>query len=192
MSDLKLSCQCEKMQGMVANIKPGKGTRLMCYCADCQAFSQYLQSNGALLDEYGGTQVLQLAPSMVRIEQGKEYLSCVRLTKKGLYRWYSTCCHTPIANTVSRKIPFVGLHRAFIDSQQDIDTAIGKVVGSVGIEDAKPGLPNAKALAQRQGKIKFKMVLKLLIWKLLGKGRTNPFYSEDGKAVVKPLILNNI
>lgn len=191
MSDLKLSCQCEKVQGVVPNIKPGKGTRLMCYCADCQAFAQYLQPDGALLDEYGGTQVLQLAPSMLSIEQGQEFLSCLRLSKKGLYRWYSTCCNTPIANTVSRKIPFVGLHRAFIDNKQDIDTSIGKVVGSVGIDDAKPGLPNVEVLAQQQGKIKFKIILKLLTWKLLGKGRTNPFYSVDGKAVVKPLILNN-
>jgi len=191
MSDLKLSCKCEKMQGIVVDIKPGKGTRLMCYCADCQAFAQYLQPDGALLDEYGGTQVLQLAPSMLSIEQGKEYLSCLRLTKKGLYRWYSTCCNTPIANTVSRKIPFIGLHRAFIDNKQDIDAAIGKVVGSVGISDAKAGLPNAEVLAQQQGKIKFKIVLTLLTWKLLGKGRTQPFYSDDGKAVVKPLIPNN-
>ena len=175
MSDLKLSCKCEKIQGVVADIKPGKGARLICYCADCQAFAQYLQSNGALLDEYGGTQELLLAPSMVRIEQGEEYLSCLRLTKKGLYRWYSTCCNTPIANTVSRKIPFVGLHRAFIDSQQDIDTAIGKVVGSVGISDAKPGLPNAEVLAQQQGKVKFKIVLKLVIWKTVRKGTYSAF-----------------
>jgi len=190
MHDLKLSCQCQKVQAVIPNIKPGTGTRLICYCADCQAFAQYLQPEGTLLNEFGGTEVLQLAPSMLRFEQGQSQLRCMRLTKKGLYRWYSACCNTPIANTVSRKIPFVGLQRAFIDNAQDVELAIGPVLGSVGIDDAKPGLPNAAVMAAQKGKIKLKVILKLLQWKLLGKGRINPFYQKDGKAVIKPLLLS--
>ncbi len=34
----------------------------------------------------------------------------MRLTPKGLLRWYAACCQTPIGNTaITREIPFVGL-----------------------------------------------------------------------------------
>lgn len=41
--------------------------------------------------------------------QAAENLACLRLTDKGLLRWYSTCCQTPIGNTSANwKISFVG------------------------------------------------------------------------------------
>lgn len=190
MSDLKLSCHCQAITAVVRSIKPGKGTRLECYCNDCQAFAKHLAPQGGILNQYGGTQVLQIAPSMIEILQGHQHLRCTRLTRKGLYRWHSACCNTPIANTVSRKIPFVGLARAFMSDDQDIDRLLGPVFGAVKVEDALSGLPDLDKLMGDKQKIKFKVIVKIIVWKLLGKNSPNCFYENDGRAVVKPQVLS--
>ena len=33
----------------------------------------------------------------------------VRLTPKGLFRWHTTCCNTPVGNTLRPSVPFVGI-----------------------------------------------------------------------------------
>ena len=189
MSDLQLSCQCKTITGVVRAIKPGKGMRLVCYCSDCQTFAKHLAPAGGILNQYGGTQILQIAPSMIEILQGQQHLRCTRLTRKGLYRWHSACCDTPIANTVSRKIPFVGLAYEFISDDQDVDGLIGPVVGTNKVANSIPGLPDRAKIAGESRTIKILAIAKIILWKLLGKSNPNPFYANDGRAVVKPQVL---
>jgi hypothetical protein len=67
---------------------------VVCYCDDCQAFSRFLVHPGTT-DEWGGTDICQMAPASVRITEGADALSCVRLSDKGMYRWYCGKCKTP-------------------------------------------------------------------------------------------------
>ena len=50
-----------------------------------------------------------LAPGSPPFVQGQDRIVGLRLTTKGLFRWYTRCCHTPVGNTVSASIPFVGV-----------------------------------------------------------------------------------
>jgi hypothetical protein len=94
-----------------------RGCRLVCYCDDCQAYACFLAQRGeGILDGAGGTDIFQTCPGAVQLEAGHGELRCVRLTDKGLHRWYTACCRTPVGNTLgAASFPFVGLVHAFLD-----------------------------------------------------------------------------
>jgi hypothetical protein len=109
-SDLEIRCACGTLRGVVRDVVPGEGNRGVCYCTDCQSFAHFLGGADAILDSYGGTSIFQLSQGRVAITQGEQRLACMRLTPKGLLRWYAACCRTPLGNTSSSPgIPTVGL-----------------------------------------------------------------------------------
>jgi Family of unknown function (DUF6151) len=62
-----------------------------------------------ILDVHGATDVIQTSPAQLTLTQGQEFLACMRLTEKGLLRWYAACCSTPIGNTLPNyRMSFVG------------------------------------------------------------------------------------
>ncbi|MFP6709993.1 MAG: DUF6151 family protein [Alphaproteobacteria bacterium] len=79
------------------------------------------------MDEFSGTDVLRMIPAQVTCRQGAGQLRCLRLTAKGLYRWYANCCKTPIANTIAPGPPFVGVVRTALAADGPLDAAIGPV-----------------------------------------------------------------
>jgi hypothetical protein len=117
---LSIRCSCGSMRGIANNLSPQTGTHLICMCDDCQAYAHYLGKADEILDANGGTEVFQVAPAQLTLTEGQEHLRCLRLTKKGLYRWYAGCCKTPFANTVgSAKMPFAGVFIRFFDFDHD-------------------------------------------------------------------------
>ena len=65
---------------------------------------------GELMDEWGGSEVFQTTPARIEFTQGADQLACMRLSPKGLMRWYARCCNTPIANTLpSPGMAFAGI-----------------------------------------------------------------------------------
>ena len=111
----RLQCECGRFQGRVDLIAVvNRGT---CYCKDCQAFAYFLGRAERILDERGGSDIVQTSPQAVQFTRGAENLACVRLTPKGLMRWYARCCNTPIGNTLSNyRMSFVGLlHACLVD-----------------------------------------------------------------------------
>ena len=107
--DIPLKCECRKVRGVATDVSAGAGTRVVCYCDDCQEFANYLDRGNTVLDEHGGTDIFQLAPARVTITQGREHIRCLHLTNKGTFRWYAGCCNTPIGNTRDASFPFVGM-----------------------------------------------------------------------------------
>jgi hypothetical protein len=115
----------------------------------------------------------------------------LRLTRKGIYRWYSQCCNTPIANTVGIKLPLVTVYQDFILAEQGEKLANQvEHLGAVNEHQALSPLPKA-LIGPSPRKTKFKLIVKLLGWKLTGKGKPNPFYEDSGRAIVKPSVLKN-
>src|SRR5450432_1815310 len=101
-------CRCATIKGFVKD--PRTVNHAVCYCRDCQAFAHFLGQEGAVLDTIGGTYVVQVPPSSITITQGGATLACMRLTEKGLLRWYADCCKTPIGNTLANyKFSFIGI-----------------------------------------------------------------------------------
>ncbi|GMM83991.1 DUF6151 family protein [Pseudoalteromonas sp. MTN2-4] len=190
MENLKLKCKCGEVTGVVSNVKPGCGNRLVCYCEDCRNFAKQFNKTDDILNEFGGTEIFQIDPSRITINHGLENISCLKLSNKGLYRWYASCCQTPIGNTVGLNLPFVGLIHSFIASDQNIDFKIGPIIGSVYTEHATGNPSDELKAGKSKVSLLFTILRKLLIWKILGKGSPNPFFHKDGKPIVEPTLVS--
>jgi len=106
--EVEVSCRCGEVRGVVANASPRKVNRVVCYCDDCQAFAHQL-GRGDLLNAQGGTDIIQVAPASLTFVRGQHRIAGLRLSSKGLFRWHTTCCNTPVGNTLGPAIPFVGI-----------------------------------------------------------------------------------
>jgi hypothetical protein len=187
--ELKLKCNCGEVTGVISDVKPGCGNRLVCYCEDCRNFAKYINCDANILNDFGGTEIFQISPSLISIRRGLENVSCLRLSEKGLYRWFTSCCNTPIGNTAGLHLPFVGVIRSFIASDQDIDSKVGPIVGSLYTEHATGNLPDELKVGKSKIGILFRILRKLLIWKVLKKGIPNPFFDLHGNPIVEPKII---
>ncbi|MCX6117981.1 MAG: DUF6151 family protein [Proteobacteria bacterium] len=190
--DIGLKCKCGCVEGVAQNVRPSNGIHLICYCKDCQAFASYLGREQDLLDEAGGTEIFQIAPADLRISKGKDQIRCVQLSPR-LMRWYTDCCKTPIGNTMpNAKMPFAGVGISFfnLDSKQSqFNEAFGPIVEKCfGKYCRGPMPPGAKETASFSifGRIGW-FILRGLF---LGKNKPSPFFDENGKPVVDPIILS--
>ncbi|MHA6323496.1 DUF6151 family protein [Roseivivax sp. CAU 1753] len=113
MPALALSCSCDATRWVLARSMPGK--LITCYCNGCQSYIRHLCRNdpdkaGGLLSPEGGTLILQTLPDSLTIPRGADHLRALRMTSKGVVRWYAACCDTPVANTIATPaLPFVGM-----------------------------------------------------------------------------------
>lgn len=105
---LAYGCRCGRIRGALALDGPGSGALVVCHCRDCQAYAEHLGMADAL-DSWRGTAVWQTTPDRLRLDRGAEELAVLRLSEKGLLRWHSGCCGTPLANTVGPRLRFAGL-----------------------------------------------------------------------------------
>lgn len=187
MNKLKLACRCSTVSGVAQIDSPSSGNRVVCCCSDCQAFAEFLGSPQIDMDEYGGTDIYQMPISKLTLTRGAENLACLRLSEKGLYRWYAACCNTPIGNTLGASAPFIGLIHSFIDDNQSLDKVIGPSRGHIQLRSARARVPDKLVGASLA--ITLRALGKLTIWKLKGFNKPSVFFADDGKPVVKPSIL---
>jgi len=140
----QLQCQC----GLVHAEVDCRGThnRLICYCTDCQAFGRFVVglrgsaansgSDHPILDAQGGTELLQVAQSKLRFLQGEDQLQALRLSEKGMIRWYTRCCQTPIGNTMpSVGGAFIGLIHSCL-SRSKLNADFGEQVAQLNTNTA--------------------------------------------------------
>ena len=184
--ELQLKCSCGQVEGLAKLVNPGAGTRLACYCKHCRRFAEALECEQPILDDWGGTEVLQLSPSQLDISKGIENIRCLRLSEKGLYRWYASCCDTPIGNTVSPAVPFVALIHNFIVDKN----ALGPVK-AVNIQSVVDKLPPEVLRTKASSAYIVKILAKVLFRKLLGGGKPSPFYNDSGAPICEPRVLNH-
>lgn len=83
---IQLKCDCGAVQGEIRIQSVAEGTRLTCMCADCQLFANYLGKADKTLNSNGGVSIYQITPNRIKILQGKGYLTCVKLSRKGPHR----------------------------------------------------------------------------------------------------------
>lgn len=186
LDDISFACDCGKLQGSVSNSRSAVGPRIVCMCDDCQAYAHYLGNAENILDANGGTDIVPVQPAHLAIMHGGEYLQCMRLSDKGMYRWYAACCRTPIANAMaSSKIPYVGLFRQAI-RHGDVGPIQARVQAKYGIgelpEDAHPTAPFTIILR----------ILGFLIPGLIkGKYKPTPFFDASGQPTTEPHVLTS-
>ena len=180
-----LRCRCGALQGQITLGEPT--SRMVCYCKDCQAFARYLGPAGRVLDAQGGSDVVQLAPHRIRFTQGIEHLAVMRLSPKGMLRWYAACCRTPVGNTMTtRNMPFTGLIAQCLDSAP-LDPAFGTVMATANTQSAlgerKPRAHGLPAALLR--------ILRIVAGsRLSGRHKVNPFFTGAGTPVAEPTVLS--
>ncbi len=106
---VELGCLCGSVKGNI-KVVPKSFFHVHCLCCDCQRFAEHLNNSDKILDDHGGSELLQTYPSYVEITEGRDKIRGVQLERKGIYRWHTACCNMPLANTMTNSnIPFVGL-----------------------------------------------------------------------------------
>jgi hypothetical protein len=186
---MEIQCECGKFRAELTQFPRNTPGRLKCYCSDCQAFLQYLKRDD-LLDENNGSEIIPAYPADIKLIAGKDFIKCLRLSPTGMFRFSTTCCNTPIANTAPNR-PWVGIHRRMytVKDPDRLDKELGPVKSSIMGKDAKgtppPGTPqkfNLKGMA-----IVMPYILKGIF---LGKSKPSPFF-ENGEAIVAPRVLTS-
>jgi hypothetical protein len=110
----------------------------------------------------------------------------LRLTSNGLFRWYASCCNTPIGNTLSATVPFVGINvQTFDNGAQHPDDLFGKPIGAImgkyAIGDARSDSRGIKL------SLMVRAIRMVLGWRLRGQSWPNPFYERDTLAPIYPV-----
>lgn len=190
MTDIAFSCGCGKVQLLATQVTPESGTRIVCYCKDCQAFAHFLNRGDTVLDAHGGTEIFQMPMAYVQVTHGKEDLRCMRLTHAGLHRWYTGCCNTPIGNTMGAGMPFIGLIHHAVADRSVRDENLGPVQGFLQARSASTRLAGDQKHPDVPFPLLLKMFFKLTVWKLKGLNKPSSFFDNEGQPVVEPYILN--
>jgi hypothetical protein len=115
-ASIELRCSCGQVRGTVRDVTPNTVNHCICYCSDCRAFVQHL-GRDELLTPGGGVRIVQVAPARVTLD-ARDKLACLRLTPKGMFRFYAACCRSPIANALSPAWPFAGLSGAALEASE--------------------------------------------------------------------------
>lgn len=179
--ELQLSCRCGAVRGVVTGVSASSVNRMLCYCSDCQAAAHQLH-RADILDDQGGSEIVQVAPATMRILAGHEQIRGMRLSGKGLHRFYASCCNTPIGNSMGLALPFVGIPiQAFA------------LDGDAASRDKVFGPPRGAAFGQHaigtppegstgvNPRMLAGVVWRLLKWALSRQGSPNPFFDSATK-----------
>lgn len=184
---LAFSCECSQVSGEVVVEKNLPGNHIQCYCEDCQNFQGLLNNPFNRLDSNGGTEVYQTYPALYKIKSGAENIRCFKFGEKGIYRWYTSCCHSHIANTLPKaNIAFIGVPvNIFKMSPEDLNSKIGAVSLRTFAKYAKPNKPQdaydtlPKAYLFRILPFMFRGIFKKL-------AAPHPLFQPNGEAISKP------
>ena len=187
--DIPLRCHCGAVRGTAIQMNGNIGNRIVCFCGDCQAFARFLGRSSAILDMRGGTDIFQLPLNSIVLTSGLDKVRCMRLSAKGMHRWYADCCKTPIGNTLGAGSPFIGLIRNFMAVGSSPDAVLGPVRGYIHPRFANGELPPEQQKLVNPPAMILRIVGKLLKWKLQGRNRPTPFFNSAGQPLSEPQIL---
>jgi hypothetical protein len=185
--DHPLQCKCGTIKGVIGN--PRSANRAVCYCKDCQDFARFLGQERETLDARGGSDVIQVLPKNITFLQGMDSLACMRLTSKGMVRWYAACCKTPIGNTLANyKISFIGLlHNCLESADHPLQDSFGPVRCYVNPQGA---IGEPKPKTSGTGAVLWWFTKNILKARLNGDYKHTPFFRMDtGLPIVAPQVL---
>jgi hypothetical protein len=165
MTTVRFSCRCGKIGGRLTGIDPDIGTHVRCHCDDCRRANAHFGIPGTREEGVG---LWQTTPDRVKIDEGAVHLRLMRLTGKGVLRWYAGCCDTPLFNTMGTpKVPFVGV---LTDRLDDI-APLGPIVAEGFVEG-----DDGKSRHVGGGRVARGFVRRALGARLSGRWKDNPFF----------------
>ncbi len=186
MPDLAVvKCRCGAVRGRLVGLSKATVNRVICYCDDCQAFAHFL-GRPDLLDPRGGSDIVQVPPAAFRVDEGRHHVRGIRLTPKGILRWYAGCCNAPLGNMVSAAIPFVGIPTSsFETTGQSPDVLFGAPLGAIKGEYAIGGPPVGSRGIRLA--LMLRSIAKVAYWLLSGRAWPHPFVDRGSGAPIYPL-----
>ncbi|WP_299851225.1 DUF6151 family protein [uncultured Roseovarius sp.] len=176
------ACRCGRTKMTIDVPAPSAGTRLRCYCGDCQTAAQLHDPDQDLLSPAGGTDIWHTTPDLISIDAGAETLKISRLSPRGGCRWYAGCCGTLMFSTARNlKIPFISVTLR----QPELtgtDPLLGPVRCHAFTASARPDAkaPKADKGMRRVGTLALKRAF--LAW-LSGRSKANPLRGPDGAPI---------
>ena len=188
---VSLRCRCGRVRGYVDDITPRSGSRVVCYCDDCQAFARWHGMPGAM-NEHGGTDVYQVPPAHMHVTEGADQIRCLRLTPRprALYRFHAACCKAPLGNSLPR-VPFVGIASVALDIEstgRTRDELLGPPLGHIMGKFAIGEKPAHVSRIMSPGLV-FGAGRRYLAWWLRGLGRPSPFFDASGATMCEQIVL---
>ena len=118
--------------------------------------------------------------------QGLEALACMSLSDRGLLRWYTSCCNTPIGNTPRDfKTPYVGLIESCLKSNSP---SLQESFGPVRIVfNTKSAWGRVKSTPVSSLVAMLGLMKSVIGTRLSGAYKRNPFFGgEMGTPVARP------
>ncbi|MBC3872948.1 DUF6151 family protein [Undibacterium flavidum] len=181
-----IQCQCGEVRAHLE----GEGTHnhIVCYCTDCRAFAHFLGRGEQVLDAQGGTEIVQVSQARLRFVQGREHLAAVRLSDKGMVRWYAACCKTPLGNVMlDPKMAFIGLIHSALDKAH-----VGKDFGSVTAwMETQAALGEPKPVQKGVLPVVLRFMGMTLSARLSGSYKKSPLFNAEGRPVAQAEILTH-
>lgn len=185
---IALQCRCGTVRYIVDIPRRGAGTRVKCYCRDCQTAVQVL-GRADFLDRAGGSDIWQTTPDLLTFEAGQDALQILRLSPKGLFRWHASCCGSPVCNTLTRLgLGFVGFG---LDPtrQDEWDKALGPVRAHVNTAGATRG-GGAPAKDMNFGAAGIQVLRRMAAYALAGRRDISPLRDAEGDPVAPIRVLS--
>lgn len=148
-----------------------RGTHLVCHCQSCAKAHAFVTG-----DTVSSVALYLTVPSALHIaEGGQGQLRAFQASRSGPFRWYTQCCRTPFANTLSRPtLPFLSFQIGMLKDPAPL--------GRVRVESHRPGgkgTSNAAGLA-------YGVFTRMVGARVSGKWRDTPFFDADGTPIVAP------
>ncbi|WP_298847416.1 DUF6151 family protein [uncultured Ruegeria sp.] len=178
---LAFSCTCGQLTGHISDRGVRLGTHVECFCHDCRAAQLYF---GQPDPAPGPVDIFQMAPDEIEIDSGEQFLSAMKLSPKGMLRWYASCCNAPLATTPPKpNLPFAG----FIADRITGDVS---ALGPITTRGFVPQ-PNSKQKHEKVRFAVFGLLRRALGSRLSGRWKNTPFFDhETGKATVTPNVIS--
>lgn len=172
-----LACRCGQVRG---RLDPAGGSHALCYCRDCAAGAHHITG----VAPSGPADIFQTTPDRLTIDAGFDNLAAIRLSPKGLVRWYARCCATPFANTMPGPgLPFVGLSAGVVSG--DDRAKLGPVICEANMRG-----PDGKTRHRGFARAAMAILRRAALSRVLGRERRAPFFGADDAPARRPEILS--
>ncbi len=184
---LNLTCRCGAVKAKLIDVAPRTTNHLICHCDDCQAYARYLGDPDRLMDKAGGTRICQMSSAQIQLTTATEDLAIIRLSPKGLLRWYSRCCRSPLFNTLpTAGFPFAGLPADALShpNGNEIGQAVGPLLGRVNLKFAVGDTSHIKSEERSLFSVLPRFIRIFGTARLRGDHKRGPFFGDNGKPIV--------
>lgn len=184
--DLDLSCRCGAFGGTLVGVRPLGVSRVACHCGYCRRYLDDMACpEGA--DALGGSRVFQVSPAKVRFDRGLEHLVAGSYTKKGAVRWYTSCCDTPIANSVrTGTAPFIGIYEHTLPADTR-DTALGPLLVRLNGPYPSVSQGRVKGAPWHLASMMLRLTALMAVWWLRGDAARSPLFEGPERQPIRPI-----